>query len=821
MVDTLLRDIRHALRMFVQSPAFALAAVAALTLGIAVNTASFSVVNAVLLRPLPFPNADRMVYFMTVSPNGSGPAASPAKFQHFREQAQIVDRVSAFTQGVVNYTDGSQPEQFRSGRVSSEFFSLFGAQTIQGRTFTPEEDRPGGDRVVVLSKALWETRFKRDPAVVGQAMSIGGFPYTVVGVLGDFNFQDFGALPPQVWVPFQLDPNTADQGHYFQSAGRLKEGVSLDQAKARMNASSADFKAKFPNGLGPNQSFGADLVGEVLVRNVRQSLFVLVGAVGFVLLIACANVANLLLVRATGRKREIAIRAALGGSRGRIISQVMTESIVLSVIGGALGLAFGALAIRALLSVNTAGLPRIGVDGALVGIDWRVVAFTVGVSLATGVLFGLIPALQSSKTDLTSTLKETGGRSGTGFRQNKTRSILVVTEVALALTLLVGSALLIRSAVALSQVDPGFDANNVLTMRMSVTGPQFASAQAVDLMVRNGTDRLRALPGVVAASSTCCVPLQGGYGLPFVIVGRPLADGPFHGGGQWINVTPGYFDVFKIPVKRGRDFTERDDSVALPVVIINEAFANEHFKDKDPLNERLVIGRGVMREFATEGERQIIGVVGDTRDGGLQQQPGPAMYIPQSQVPDAASALNLGLSPMGWVVRTAGDPYALSAAVQEELRQATGLPVSNVRSMAEIVERSTSRQRFNMWLMTVFGASALLLAAIGIYGLMAYTVEQRTQEIGIRLSLGADGASVRRMVVFQGMRLAIAGVVIGLAASWGLARLMTSFLFDVTAQDPLVFIGVPVLLTVVAFFAVWFPALRAAKVDPMVALRYE
>jgi len=821
MLDTLIRDVRHALRMFVQSPAFALAAVAALTLGIAVNTAIFSVVNAVLLRPLPFPDAERMVYFMTVSPNGSGPAASPAKFQHFREQTEVIDRVAAFTQGVVNYTDGSQPEQFRSGRVTAEFFSLFGAQTIQGRTFTPEEDRPGGDRVVVLSRGLWETRFAADPAIVGKAISIGGFPFTVIGVLGDFNFQDFGAQPPQVWVPFQFDPNTADHGHYFQSAGRLKDGVSLDQARARVNASGAAFRAKFANALGPNQSFGVDPIGEVLVRNVRQSLFVLVGAVGFVLLIACANVANLLLVRATGRKREIAIRAALGGSRGRIISQVMTESIVLSVIGGALGLAFGTLAIRALLSVNTAGLPRIGVDGALVGIDWRVVAFTIGVSLATGILFGLIPALQSSKTDLTSTLKETGGRSGTGFRQNKTRSILVVVEVALALTLLVGSALLIRSAIALSQVDPGFDANNVLTMRMSVTGPAFASSQAVDLMVRNGTDRLRALPGVVAASSTCCVPLQGGYGLPFVISGRPLPDGPFHGGGQWINITPGYFDVFKIPVKRGRDFTDRDDSVAPPVVIINEAFANEFFKDKDPLSERLVIGRGVMREFATEGERQIIGVVGDTRDGGLQQRPGPAMYIPQSQVPDAASVLNLGLQPMGWVVRTASDPYAMSAAIQEELRQSTGLPVSNVRSMAEIVERSTSRQRFNMWLMTVFGASALLLAAIGIYGLMAYTVEQRTQEIGIRLSLGADGASVRRMVVFQGMRLAIAGVVIGLAASWALAQLMTAFLFDVEARDPLVFVGVPVVLTVVAFLAVWFPALRAAKVDPMVAFRYE
>jgi putative ABC transport system permease protein len=822
MFDTLLRDVKHALRMFAQSPAFAFAAVAALTLGIAVNTAIFSVVNAVLLRPLPYPDADRIVFFLNVSPGGSGPAASPSKFQHYREQDQVVEAVSAFNQSIVNYTDGAFPEQLRSGRVSSEFFRLFGAQTILGRTFSPEEDRPRGDKVVVLSKGLWATRFNSDPAIVGKAISLGAAPHTVIGVLGDFNFSDFGAQEPQLWVPFQLDPNSQDHGHYFQAAGRLKPGVSLEQAKARLDASSADFKAKFKGGLGPNQTFGVDPVGEVLVRNVRQSLFVLAGAVGFVLLIACANVANLLLVRATGRKREIAIRAALGGSRGRIISQVLTESVVLSMIGGALGLAFGTLAIRTLLSVNTAGLPRIGTDGVLVAVDWRVLAFTLTLSLATGVIFGLIPALQSSKTDLSSTLKETGGRSGTGFRQNKTRSILVVTEVALALTLLIGSSLLIRSAIALGRVDPGFDPENVLTMRMSITGPQYQASQAVDLLIRNGTDRLRAVPGVVAASATCCVPLQGGYGLPFTIVGRPLPpDGPFHGGGQWINITPGYYDVFKIPVKKGRAFTDRDDSVAPPVVIINEALANEFFKDTDPLNERLVIGKGVMREFASEGERQIIGVVGDTRDGGLQQRPGPAMYIPQAQVPDAANALNLGLGPMGWVVRTAGDPYAMSATIQEEIRQATGLPVSNVRSMADVVSRSTSRQRFNMWLMTIFGASALLLAAIGIYGLMAYSVEQRTQEIGIRLSLGADRSTVRRMVVMQGMRLAIAGVVVGLAASWGLARLMTSFLFDVTARDPLVFAGVPVVLTLVAFLAVWLPAMRASKVDPMVALRYE
>jgi predicted permease len=822
MFDTLFRDVKHALRMFVQSPAFALAAVAALTLGIAVNTAIFSVVNAVLLRPLPFPDADRIVFYMSTGPNGPGfPGASPAKFAHFQQQTQVTELASAFSSILINYTDGSFPEQLRGGRVSADFFRLFGGQTVMGRTFSAEEDRPRGDKVAILSEAFWQDRLNRDPQILGKAISLGGIPHTVVGILGAFEFGDVFNQPVQVWVPFQLDPNTSDQGHYFQSAGRLQDGVSLDQAQARLEASAADFTARFKGALGPQGGFSVEQLGEVLVRNVRQSLFVLIGAVGFVLLIACANVANLLLVRATGRKREIAIRAALGGSRRRIISQVLTESMVLSGIGGALGLLFGVLAIRAMLSLNTAGLPRIGQDGVLVGIDWRVLGFTTALSLATGLIFGLIPATQSARTDLSSTLKETGGRSGTGFRQNKTRSILVVTEVALALTLLVGSALLIRSAIALGRVEPGFDANNVLTMRMSITGPQYDSSQAVDLMIRNGADRLKALPGVVDAAATCCVPLQGGYGLPFVIAGRPLTEGPFHGGAGWINITPGYFDVFKIPVRRGRDFTERDDSVGPPVVIINEAFANQFFKDQDPLNNRLTIGRGVMREFATEQERQIIGVVGDTRDGGLQRRPQPAMYIPQAQVPDAANALNQGLGPMGWVVRTAGDPYAMSAAIQEELRQATGLPVSNVRSMAEVVVRSTSRQRFNMWLMTIFGASALLLAAIGIYGLMAYSVEQRTQEIGIRLSLGADAGSVRRMVIVQGMRLALAGVVVGLAAAWGLAQFMRSFLFEVQVRDPLVFAGVPVLLTLVALVAVWLPALRASKVDPIVALRYE
>src|SRR3954469_3947634 len=819
--DNFIRDFTHSLRMFAKSPAFTLAAVAALTLGIGVNTAIFSVVNAVLLRPVSFPDPDRLVVFMNMSPQGQGgPAASPAKFQHYRAQSDVVQDVAAYRTGVVNYTGGSMPEQLRSAQVSSDFFRLFGAPVVLGRPFSADEDLPDRAKVVVLSSRFWSTRFNSDPNIVGRSISLSADTYTIVGVLGEFHFEDFGPAP-QVWVPFQLDPYTKDQGHYFQTAGRLKPGVTLEQAQARVKLWSTSYREKFPNALGPNQTFSALPVREVLVRNVKTLLLVMAGAVSFVLLIACANVANLLLARATGRRREIAIRAAIGGSRWRIIRQLLTESIVLSAAGGILGLLFGVIGIRALLAVSTAGLPRVGQNGADVGLDWHVVAFTVLVSLATGILFGLIPALQSSKTDLTTTLKESSGRSGTGFRQNKARSVLVVVEVALALILLIGSALLIRTAVALGHVDPGFDANHVLTMRMSLTGPRYLKSEGVEQAIRDAVERVKAIPGVVNASATCCVPLQGGYGLPFTVIGRPLNDGPFHGGGSWTTVSPGYFDVFKIPLKSGRQFTDRDNHAAPGVVIINEAMARQFWPKGDPLKDRLVIGRAVMREFKDEPDRQIVGIVGDTHAGGLNEDPNPTMYIPQAQVPDAANALNVNLTPVAWVIRTQGEPHSVATAVQELLRQATGLPVTDVRTMSEVVSLSTSRERFNMWLMTVFGASALLLAAIGIYGLMAYSVEQRTQEIGIRLALGAQVSHVKNMVVLQGMKLAVVGVVIGMGVSFYLARGISSFLFGVTARDPLVFGGVPLVLTLVALFAVWFPARRASRVDPIVALRYE
>jgi len=397
----------------------------------------------------------------------------------------------------------------------------------------------------------------------------------------------------------------------------------------------------------------------------------------------------------------------------------------------------------------------------------------------------------------------------------------VVSEVALAVVLLVGAALLIRTSLALGAVKPGFNPEDVLTMRMPLTGPQFQKSAGIDRLVRDGLAQLRAIPGVVNASAACCIPLEGGYGLPFIVMGRPLTDGPFHGGGGWLPIGPGYFETFEIPVLRGRTFTERDDNAAPPVVMINQAMAHRFWPKADPLQDKIWIGKGVMSELAAETPRQIIGVVADIHDGGLNRDPQPTMYVPNAQVPDALNALNVRLTPMKWIVRTHGNPYALSAAIQERLRQSAGLPVSDVRTMDEVISRSTSRQRFNMLLMTVFGGAALLLAAIGIYGLMAYSVQQRTQEIGIRLALGAESGHVRKMVMFQGMRLALAGVVIGIGAAFGLTRVISTFLFGVKERDPVVFASVAVLLSAVSLFAIWLPARRATKVDPVIALRYE
>ncbi len=818
-METFWMDLKQALRMLRQSPGFTATAICALALGIGANTAIFSVVNTVLLKPLAFPEPDRIVTLMTSTPQGGFPGASVPKYNAWRCQTQVLEDVSAYDTGGpgLNLSGGDRPEQLKGIHVSYEFFHLFGARTAVGRTFTAEEDRPRGANVIVLSNGLWQRRFGSDPNIAGKPLTLGGESYTVIGVLSPgFTFDP----QPDVYLPFQADPESVNQGHFFQAAARLKPGVSLGSAKAALNLAGEEFKRRYPGAMDKKMSFSAEPMQELLVRNVRTALFVLLGAVGCVLLIACANVASLLLARATGRSREIAIRAAIGAGRGRIIRQLLTESVALSLIGGLLGLVIGAAGVRALLAVNPGDIPRIGPEGAAVTMDWTVMGFTLLLALATGILFGLVPALHASRADLNITLKETGARGGSGMRQNKMRGALVMVEMALAMVLLIGAGLLIRTFSALHNVAPGFDAHNVLTMDTALTGSKFDRTAGVELMARGALERIHAIPGVEAAAATSYLPLQGGLGLGFIIEGRPLTDGPAHGGAAWNYVTARFFDVFKIPVVRGRVFTERDDAAATPVVVINQAMATKFWKGGDPIGHRLIIGSGMGPEF-TQPPREIIGVIGDARDGGLNQDPQAETFIPLAQVGDAYMTLNNRFMPLSWVVRTKVAPFSVSAPIQRAFQATADLPAAHMRTMDQIVIGSTARDQFNTWVLGIFAGVAILLASIGLYGLMAYAVEQRTLEFGIRLALGADFPALRNMVMRQAMTLAAAGIVVGLAAAYGLTRFLASMLFSVKPNDPVVFGVVTAVFAMVAFLASYLPARRALLVDPVVALRVQ
>jgi putative ABC transport system permease protein len=820
-IENFVQDARYALRMLLHSPGFAITAILALALGIGANTAIFSVINTVLLEPLPYPQPDRLVELELSSPQGNGDITSITKFNVYREQLQAFEAVTAYGgQGPgINLTGGDRPVQLNGLRASAEFFQVFGVPMEMGRPYNRAEDVPNGPKLGVLSNGLWRTQFGGDPNIVGKTIDLGGEPYEVTGVIAPSFHSDAAA---DVYLPLEADSNSTDQSHYLQATARLKPGVTLGMAQAAMKLAAAEFKRKFPgNIMGPQDSFTAVPLRESEVGDVRTSLLVLLGAVGCVLLIACANVANLLLARATIRRREIAIRAALGAGRGRIISQLLTESIILALAGGVLGLLLGYFGVHALLAMNPGGIPRIGEKGADVSMDWRVLAFTLGVSILTGILFGLIPAFSASKSDLNASLRESGSRSGTGLSQNKARSILVVTEMSLALVLLVGAALLIRTFAALRGVDPGFNTHNVLTMNMSVTGPRFSKTAGVAQLVEETRQRVEALPGVEAFATTCCLPLEGGLGLPFTIEGRPLTNGPYHGGAGYDIVSSEYFKVLRIPLLKGRMFTVQDGGGAPGVVLISDSMAKQYWPKGDAVGQRITIGKGVGPEFA-EPPREIVGVVGDARNGGLDSDPPPIMYVPVSQIPDGVTALNSHITPLQIVVRTKVNPFLLTIQIQDALRDASGgLPVAHIRSMDQVRSESTARSDFNMTLLTIFASVALLLAAIGIYGLMAYSVQQRTQEIGIRMALGASPQKVRRMVVRQGMLLVAIGVVVGVGVAIWLARYMKTLVFGVKTSDPFVFVTVALVLSAVALVATYFPALRASRVDPMESLRYE
>jgi putative ABC transport system permease protein len=816
-------DIRYAFRMMRSNPAFTAVAVTVLALGIAANAAIFTVIDSVLLQPLPYPEPDRLMQLGRLYPgNNYGFSNSIPKYMAWR-QNQVFDAMSLFGQGGpgMNLGSGDRPEQIKSLRASEGYFKVFGVAPMMGRTYTAAEDIPGGPNLAVITYTLWQNRLGGNRDVIGSSILLNGEPYTVLGVLA----RGFQPDPPaDVILPIQADPNSTNQGHYLRIAGRLKTGINIEAARAQMKAAGERFRAQYPKFMDKNESVAVVPLGEATVGDVKPALLILLGAVAFVLVIACANVANLLLARAAVRQREFAIRASIGADRWRVVRQLLTESVLLAGLAGILGFALGSWGVRGILLLAPGNIPRLtdpdGVHAAIPPLDWRVASFTIGIALLTGIVFGLYPALNTSNPDLASTLKETSGRSGVSRGQHRARSVLVVAEIALALVLLIGAALLIRTFVGLQNVNPGFDAHNVLTLRTSMAGADYATTAKVDAFVTQAVRRLESLPGVEAAASTLMLPVECCVDLPFNIVGKPPAQGQYNGDEQWRSVSPHYFQAFKIPVLRGRVFRESDVANSARVVVINEHMAKEFWPKEDPVGQVIVIGKGLGPQF-DEPPRQIIGVVGNVREAGLQRGEVGVMYIPQSQVAQGITTLAATVLPLSWVIRTKGDPSTIRAAAEREIRSLDRvIPLTQVRNMEQVIAESVARQNFNMVLLTIFAAIALLLAGIGIYGLMAYTVEQRTQEIGIRMALGAVQGDMLKLILAQGVKLALAGVALGAVMAYALTRLLANLLFGVKAADVPTFISVAGILTVVALIAAWIPARRASAMEPCEALRH-
>jgi putative ABC transport system permease protein len=815
------QDLRYAVRMLRRTPGFTAAAVAVVALGVGANTAVFSVVNAVLLEPLPYPEPDRIIQLVTTSRNNKlMPLVSVPKFNIWRkEMPRVVDAIAAYqaSDPGVNLTGGDRPEHLRAMHVSAGYFDVFGAQVRRGRTFHDAEDRPNAPRVAVLSHGLWVRRFGSDSEIVGRSIQIGGEPHTVIGVLAP------GFVPEpaaEIWVPLQADEFSRDHTNYVKVAARVRRDVTLFAATRAAMGATQPFRELHPLALGPWEELGAAPFRDVLVGDIRPSLQVLTGAVLFVLLIACANVASLLLARGYQRRREIATRAALGAPRARLFRQLLTESVLLSMAGGTLGLAVGHLGVRALLAAAPAHIPRIAADGTGITLDSRVLLFTLTVSACTGILFGLLPALAASRIDLIAAFRVAGTASEGGGNRQRAQSILVVSEIVLALVLLVGAGLLIKTFVALREVDRGFNPRNVLALDMSLAGTALQDSGAVAQLVVNATDRIGVSGAMPAMAATRGLPFDPGFSLPFLIEGRPLSGvgGPFHGAAHWRSVTPEYFEVLQIRLLGGRTFTRLDTADGVPVAIINRAMALKYWQRNDPFRDRLQIG--VTAGPDEDARRYIVGIVDDLRDDEQNREPQPTIYVPLAQVSDRMTARVNTLFPLTWLVRTSANPMGSASSIEAELRSASGgLPVARMRTMEQIVAASTTRAAFSMTLLIVFGIVALLLAVVGLYTLMSHSVQQRMHEIGIRLALGAVPGDVRGLVLGQGLRLTGIGLGAGLCAALLLTRLMVNLVFGVRVYDPGVFTAVMVLLGGVGLAAAYLPARRAMRVNPLEVLR--
>jgi putative ABC transport system permease protein len=813
-------DLRYAARTLRASPGFSLSAIAILALGIGAAAAIFSVVNKVLLEPLPYPEPDRLVQLKSESWVGDQNVVSVQKFLVWRDFTVVFQHIAAYETGgpSLNLTDRDQPEPLKAARVSAGYFAVFGAPLALGRSFSAAEDAPRGSCAVLLTNRLWHRRFAGDPTVLGRKIPLEGAACQVVGVL-----EPNAAAEPvaDIFLPLQADPKADDHVSRVRVAARLKAGYTLDDARKAVAGTMRHYLYRYSwTLLLFHEDFTAIGLRDAIVGDVRPALYLLTGAVAFVLLICCANLANLLLARGARRARELAIRTALGAERRRIIRQLLTESVLLALAGGGAGLVIGLFAVRGVFALSPAEIPRIGASGAAITLDWRVFLFTLLVSLATAIVFGLFPALKASRADVSSLVNESDAQSGMGFHRNRGRGALVIAEVSLALVLLAGAGLLIRTFVAARTVDRGFSDQNILTLETSLANPRFDRTLQVDQLVRSATRRLRLIPGVDTVATTSALPLEPSLTLPFTVHNQDQTQvGRYHGAASWRSVSPEYFHALQIRLLRGRPFTDRDDGSAARVVLINRAMFKKYWQDVDanPIGDFITVGKGMGAESEDE-PRQIIGVVADVREAGLGRE--PMMYVPASQLPDSINARNNRLLPLTWVVHTQGPSAAASAAVLRELRESTGgLTVQRVRTLHEVVSASAARTRFYTMVLSLFAAIALLLAAAGLYALMAYAVQQRTREIGIRMALGASPEDVRNMVIWQGMRLALLGIALGVPTALALTRVMDSMIFGVRPWDPAVFGVVAALLAAVTFCAAWAPSRVATRVDPAGALR--
>jgi putative ABC transport system permease protein len=810
-----LQDMKFALRLLRKSPGFACVAIAIMALGIGANTAIFSVVHAVLLEPLPFPDADRLVQIWHVPPQASFPgmtrfSVSAANFLDWQKQNNVFEQMALYGGTGFDITGAQKPESIIAGTVTSNFFSVLGVQPLHGRVFLPQEDRPGSNHEVILSYKLWQARYGSDANVLGKSIDLDGDPYVIVGIMGPKMVMPSFA---QLWTPLGLSSKDAAvrNEHHFFSIGRLKPGVTLGQAQAEMNTVSQRLEKAYPE---DDKGWGAvvNSMREETVGSVRPALLMMLGAVAFVLLIACANVANLILARTFARRKEIAIRSAVGATRSRVIQQLLSESLILSLCGGALGLVAARFGIELLLKVFADKLPRMGE----IGLHGSVLAFTFGLSVATGILSGLLPAWSMTKGEVSNALKQGLGRTDADSGSNNTRSTLVAIEVALSVVLLIGAGLMVRSLWKLQTIDPGFDQHNVLTLALMVPKHPFTEPRQESQLFDEVLERVRSLPGVESAGAVDNLPLLGGSNQPIAAEGHPLVALSEQPEVSVRVATSGYIQAMHIPLLQGRNISTDDTADSAPVVVISQSMAKQLWPGQR------AIGRHLKLSFYPDKDREVIGVVGDVKQTGLDSSAGMAtLYWPLAQVTGSPSA-PWRARPLTLAVRTTSPPQTLATAITGAVNQVNNdIPVDNVITLEDFVGETLTQHSFNMQLLAIFALLALVLCAIGIYSVLAYSVKRSMREIGLRIALGATLRDVGRLVVVQGMKPTLAGIGIGLIAALALGRVATSLIYGVSARDLVTFLAVTMLLILVSFAASLVPAFRATRVDPLAVLRDE